>query len=861
MEGRCAVETLAEFGFSATSCTTKVKCCFGTDVYICTGSEEVYVFNTKERKLRAVLQFPGAVRDLVESHDKQFLYVACRSGVYCVSSSFLLSRFQTSMADVSSSLAQVKISSECLVIEEEGVLSLLLVGSTLLNLSQRDTSWLLTVYKTPTLPAPSSYEMLSSFSLPLVSAVVHDSTEGKGGLGRRPVLVCVHSGDTTPPSSSCTSLSEATLTDGHSPLEPVLFKLLFGIDTALAKSPVILCGLPDGRLCFLPLRLPGSRLRVMHSLEQPVVFVRASVVMETGAGQCLVAAGEQGRVLLIKADKGGPEGKGMIASFTEGCVPGPVVCACVDKHCLYYSTGSDLLALDLLEGLSGRAEPGRDEEASSKTAAALQSPTSLNVCRVVALAEPTCSSAGEIQLLGLSSRGRLQTITSPVGRDGAKSLLSTQVGRCVRDLLSAIGDVCERASVLKTAIKSKNQTLRHLNQVLNISFLLTASANSVEQPPIQEKPIRCHAVTSWSRLLQKDSLNLTCFLDNGSSYILERGWTLNLTVFPLSCSLRAGGESSSINFSFPFHNLHPGEKLEVSLPLAATGDTSFPITVSCSLIFSLASLLGEEGAANFPGSQSTCISLPLNTLTVDWLHALQVNSPTATHKNGTSQSHNITTTDTIKAFLISRQMRRSGGGGERAANPEKEQYLASVRVSSELLRDTLMLKTSDLDPQGAKLAPPNVCFALLDWLLSEGPGGVKRGQQGDRINSSVIHAQDPNGHTVKLTAKEVNEGEDSPATVEVQVESSSMAAVCGLHHAVLCRVQTLLQRAPERAASSKGMQNSGLRQVPQQAERLLQQIQQSRISGASGVGVSAGQMTRSLLSVYRELRENPLLII
>lgn len=306
-------------------------------------------------------------------------------------------RVQSSPPDASSSLAQLKISSECLVVEEEGVSCLLLVGSALLNLSQTDSSWLLTVYKTPAQSGSSSYEMLNSFRLPLISAVAHDSTEGKGGLGRRPVLICVQSGDTTPTSSSCTSSSEANVTEGHFHMEPVLFKLLFGIDTALAKSPVILCGLPDGRLCFLPLRLPGSRLRVLHSLEQPVVFVRASVVMETDAGhaQCLVAVGEQGRVLLIKADEGGKEGRGLTAGFTEGCVPGPVVCACVDKHCLYYSTGSDLLALELSEGSSGRVEQGWDQEASSKTVAALQSPTSLNVCRVIALAERTCNSAGE----------------------------------------------------------------------------------------------------------------------------------------------------------------------------------------------------------------------------------------------------------------------------------------------------------------------------------------------------------------------------------------------------------------------------------------------------------------------------------
>ncbi|XP_032357551.1 Fanconi anemia core complex-associated protein 100 [Etheostoma spectabile] len=857
MEGRCAVETWA-VGLSGTSCTPRVRFGLGTDVFLSTGSDEVYVFSTQERKRTAVLQFPDPVRDLVGSHDKQLLYVACGSGVYCVRLQLLLSRAPSSPADASSSLAELKIRSEFLVVAEEGVLSVLLVGSVFLTLSQTDTSWTLTLYES------SNYEMLGSFSLPLVSGVVHNDSEGKTAMKKRPVLICVHSNDATPPSSS-----EGTLADGHVRLEPVLFKLLFGIDAGLTKSPVILCGLPDGRLCFLPLRLPGSRLRVLHSLEQPVVYVGASVVMEIspGHGQCLVAVGELGKVVLIKTDKGGSEGGGNRTGFIEGCVPGPVMCGCVDTNCLYYSTVSDLLVLELSEGLSRREGQEKDEETSRKTHAELQSPTSLNVCRVAALAEPTCTTAGAVQLLGLSVRGQLQRITLPSGREDARLSKepSALVGRSVGDLLSAIGDVCERASVLKTAIKSKNQILRHLNQVLNISFLLIASANSEEHLPIREKPIRCHGVTSWSRLLQKDSLNLTCVLDNPSPYILERGWTLSIAVCPLSYPPSAGGESSSTIFSFPFHNLHPGETLEVSLPLAAAGEASFPMTVSCSLVFSLTSLLGEE-AANLPGLQSSCISLPLNTLTVDWLHVLQVNSPTATHKKDTSQSNN-NNTDPIQAFLKSRRIRcsgRGGGGGERASKPEHE-YSASIQVSSELLRDTLLLKSPDLDTH----IPQNVGRSLLEWMLSEGPGGVTTGHQGDQIalSSSVVHARGPNGHTVKLTAKEVNVGEESAGkeeswtAVEVQVESPSIAAVCGLHHAVLRRVQTLLQRAPEKAASTKGLQSLGLGRVLQQAEHLLQQIQQSRISGAFSVGVPTEQKTRLLLRVYQELRENPLLIV
>ena len=310
---------------------------------------------------------------------------------------FHLCRAQSSLADAASSPFELKISSEFLLVPEEGVLSLLHLGSVLLTLSQRDTSWILTLYNRPKQTSSSSCESLTSFSLPLVSSVVQDDDERETRVRRRPVLICVCSSDATPLPSSSTSSSEATLPDGHIRLEPVLFKLLFGVDAALAKSPVILCGLPDGCLCFLPLRLPGSRLRVPHNLEQPVVFVGASAVMETGLrhAQCLVAVGELGRVVLIKTDKGGPEGRGSRANFTERCVPGPVVCGCVDKTCLYYSTGSDLLRLDLSGGSLGQEGQERNEETSSMTVAARQTPTSLNVCRVIALAEPTHNHAGK----------------------------------------------------------------------------------------------------------------------------------------------------------------------------------------------------------------------------------------------------------------------------------------------------------------------------------------------------------------------------------------------------------------------------------------------------------------------------------
>lgn len=58
----------------------------------------------------------------------------------------------------------------------------------------------------------------------------------------------------------------------------------------------------------------------------------------------------------------------------------------------------------------------------------------------------TLCTPGDVELLGVSVSGRLQRITAPVSRedDAAPQGSSAPVGRGVRELLSAIGDVCER---------------------------------------------------------------------------------------------------------------------------------------------------------------------------------------------------------------------------------------------------------------------------------------------------------------------------------------------------------------------------------------------------------------------------------
>ncbi|CAL8302057.1 unnamed protein product [Lota lota] len=896
MEGRCAVETWAQFG--NVPCNAKVT--VGTLVFICDGSDEVNIFHNEEKRIMTTLLFPGPICYLVQSDDKHLIYAACKTAVYCVNIHILMSRIPHCSAPPPS----LTISSDWLAVREESVCSLLLVGSILLTLTHKDQLWQFTLYKVPASveSSASGHEKVGVLELPVVSPGLYEDRDQRRTPARKPVMNCVHSSDGVPTSSPSPSSSSHTLTgDGHFLLEPLLFKIIFGVDAALAKSPIILCGLPDGRLCFFPLQGLQSRVRVLHSLEQPIVFIGSSVAMgmDLPHSQCLVAVGGLGRVVLIGT--GGTaatvtttamasEAGQKLLAFTEGCVSGPVVCGCVEGQRLYYSTHSDILVLDLSRGLEQQGAMALRER--EDVGDGLPSPVSLNVCGVVALVRAThTAAAGTVQLLGLSARGRLQSITLPkaaaVGGGGEEpgrelpSLPSSQVGQRIKDLLAAIGDVCERATVLKASIHSKTEVLRLLNQVLHISCLLLSNHNKEDHFPVQMRSIQCHAVSRWSRVLQRDTLNLTCVLQNSSPYMLEQGWTFCVTVLPLSHPLGVGGERSSRTLSFPILNLRPGGRFEVSLPLATAGDTSFPVTVSCSLVFMFTRLLAEEELStllagghpdsSLPGLDGGCFSLPVDTLTVDWLDALRVYRPGDANKNGSFLPTDGASVDPLQAFLNAREVvgRGRSGDTEGTLRPEAgERHSACVRVSQELLSAALEWAATDAAPRGSKVAPSclSLSSSVLDWLLlSSGRGGegtLTRG--GDDL---VVSALCPGGHPVRLTAKEVTAGEQGIETggglktVEIWVECSSMATVCGVHHAVLGRVQTLLQRAPENSASPGRIQAAVLRQALQKAEASLQRIQESRVPEGSGGDFTREKMNQSLLSIYRELRDNPLLIV
>ncbi|NWS33208.1 FP100 protein, partial [Polioptila caerulea] len=321
--------------------------------------------------------------------------------------------------------------------------------------------------------------------------------------------------------------------------------------------------------------------------------------------------------------------------------------------------------------------------------------------------------AGESELLALSAKGRLVScgLCSPEEPD--VELTPAEIGRRIKELLSGIGDTSERVSFLKKAVDQRNRALASLNQVMNVSAALLSSQEG-------HKPIACTVTANWSCLLLQDTVTISCLLENCSEYSLEEGWTLCVQLLASPCALEEESMDSATTFTFPIDQLLPGNKRELTLPLGPAADTKLdlPLTISCALYYSLRDILGSgsdssEDLDDFLPDDSPLLSpdregicLPLSQCTIDMLQCLRFGSSPPGPDAPPAPS------DPVETFLkVSREQTEPEEGktpGEENLPPSA----ASIRVSSELLKNAL--KTSETDVP--------LCCATLRWLLAENPG-------------------------------------------------------------------------------------------------------------------------------------------
>lgn len=192
------------------------------------------------------------------------------------------------------------VSKDSVLVEDGDMLSFTVAEDILITVSLKESFWSFHLCST----SSTGYQKRAGFQVPAVTGVLQNDVNLQDRMSLAPTLTCFY------PNSSLACKR-------HHSLDPLLFRLLFGVDASLTNSPIILCGLPDGRLAFFPLFLPAltsSRgqqkppIKIFYSLEQPVVFIGTSVVGDQGP-QCLVVIGQKGRILLIKANQRSSDGK------------------------------------------------------------------------------------------------------------------------------------------------------------------------------------------------------------------------------------------------------------------------------------------------------------------------------------------------------------------------------------------------------------------------------------------------------------------------------------------------------------------------------------------------------------------------
>lgn len=183
-------------------------------------------------------------------------------------------------------------------------------------------------------------------------------------------------------------------------LEARLFTRLFGVDLAMLDSAIILCGFPDGRVAYLPLKSSGScgenrsSLKLLYHMEQPVVSVGATKTGPHDGGteqpiggsqnvscDCVLLIGQKGSLVSVTS---GEEGEGAACEYRKYPVHAPVCCAFYSTAAVIYSNPSDLFSITIPKAEDGAPAP-RDSVVSS---------VRHNVPRIAAVSENIHTSDG-----------------------------------------------------------------------------------------------------------------------------------------------------------------------------------------------------------------------------------------------------------------------------------------------------------------------------------------------------------------------------------------------------------------------------------------------------------------------------------
>ncbi|XP_067860224.1 Fanconi anemia core complex-associated protein 100 isoform X2 [Heptranchias perlo] len=844
-------------------------------VCVCNRSRSVYIYQKDSGSLEIVYRLPSTVWQVEVDRRGERLFVLCAgSGIYSIplnqkSSHIEETGAQESPLDSSQSESNCghrmppicAVSAECCLIRDSAICSFIVSDDVVVTVAKEDQKWRLNSLR---LPAVGSEVQRCRIIEGIDFAFQPDFLryEKSPDPSYPPVLCCIYP-------QTVKDSKERMVDDDYFCLELSLFSLLFGVDASMLNSPIILCGLPDGQFCFLPLKYTSppkvhdsgseakgqvSRMTVLHHLEQPVVFIGVLALKQKGnedrshqsstdktpIPDSIVVIGKGGKVVIVRSSL---QMEMWLPTFIEYHLRGPIISACCRANTLYYSTCSDFFSIEFVcsansSGVAGRPADEKNDQADGVLPPIL-TPTSLNICGVVAVSKPLLTPKGDVDLVALTEKGKVMQCTLPHSPSAAQSvkLKAANAGQRIKDLLSGIGSVSDRITSLKHVMQQKDKALKGLNQDFNICCALLS--NQEKGMVHSNQPIGCSITARWNRLLLQDSLVVSCTLENLSDWTLEHRWSLCVKLITQTSALTKGSDSAAFTCAFPISELPPRKKMEVAVPLNSQSDhfLAFPVSVHCFLYYSLNSItarnvsgppLSRSSSSSPRLSESDGICLPLSTRIIDLLDCLHIHEGGATEMVPPLNNHQRpSTSDALAMFLqsfvcsetndIKGNEKLTGSfsvaGSERTAVGP---FTASIKLSSDLV----MAALKDFCTGNAV---ENGCD-VLRWLLS-----ANSEMETVRMQPlPVVHCTAPDGSSVRLFSQQVDITDfsvDGPLrTVEIVMECSSLTMFCFLHQALTRRVQMLLEQSSPCGDSLPGLRVQRLRQLAHNAEEPSEQL-------------------------------------
>ncbi|XP_033635303.1 Fanconi anemia core complex-associated protein 100-like isoform X2 [Asterias rubens] len=688
------------------------------------------------------------------------------------------------------------------------------------------------------------------------------SIEDEPNVHEKPQLFCVISQSMS--GNSFATLSKTlTIDDG-------LYNTLFGSETNLLGTPVILTSLPDGHIYQSPLR-PSNRsnpyparsntFSLRTSLffvsDQPVAFIHGlrAVPNETeqnnSASSCMCILGRYGRVVCIAESSHDDQPK----KFTESFIHGPVQTACKTRthQEIMYSTGKEIYCLSLSNSKKSDSSTTKDTFSCSSV---------IGVAEIRALAElgrPKTDVNGSSQLVALTVSGNVLKVNlRPVGSRGntiQPIITAAAAGKRVQESLQAINNISSRSHELAKLSHAQDQILPEMSKAFHLSSMLLSECKVSGSSGMFTLDAKC-AFRNNGMMCDTE---LLCKVTNHSQWSLSHGWALTVSMETASeWTQVAEGAKYNMTKSVQLVDFQPNQTVEVILPLLNREVCiSLPVNVQTFLHFSpreyISSLLPEKNmkVESHTNLEESGILLPLNKpRVIDLMTVLRPvqDDAAGVQGNGAVTRQCQTTTNSGSDWLDSAlqdtaRLRHSTYQGARSTRDADDK---SVDVCITLRSDVTTMILEKRKNHGNSRQ-----VQVLRWLLEDNTFTTQ--------STNPLSLRTPDGKVVTFEVKGQQQrqgtadgGSEIREAVEVVVRAPDYPTLTQLQLAVNQRIKVLLESEGSQVGintTQKQLQNElGKVQI---LRKNLQSLQDAVIRDQLS---STQWHAKSTLELYQQLR-------